>query len=152
MGKAIKDLRDLSHSLQTNRIQDIGIVESIRQLLNNLQKSGRYKTDLSVAENFTGIDKNTDLIMFRMVQEIINNIMKHAKADQISVKIEGNENEVQLIIADNGIGFDMEKFKTAGPGIGLQNIFNRAKMIHATVDIKSEPGNGTAIILQAKSK
>lgn len=152
LGKAIKDLRDLSHSLQTNRIQDIGIVESIRQLLNNLQKSGRYKTDLSVAENFTGIDKNTDLIMFRMVQEIINNIMKHAKADQISVKIEGNENEVQLIIADNGIGFDMEKFKTAGPGIGLQNIFNRAKMIHATVDIKSEPGNGTAIILQAKSK
>jgi signal transduction histidine kinase len=152
LGKAIKDLRDLSHSLQTNRIQDIGIVESIRQLLNNLQKSGRYKTDLKIVENFTGIDKNTDLIMFRMVQEIINNIMKHAKADHISVDIEGNENEAKLTIADNGVGFDMEKFKTAGPGIGLQNIFNRAKMINATVDIKSEPGNGTAIILQAKSK
>jgi signal transduction histidine kinase len=87
-----------------------------------------------------------------MVQEIINNIMKHAKADHISVDIEGNENEAKLTITDNGIGFDMEKFKTAGPGIGLQNIFNRAKMINATVDIKSEPGNGTAIILQAKSK
>jgi signal transduction histidine kinase len=152
LGKAIKDLRDLSHSLQTNRIQDIGIVESIRQLLGNLQKSGRYQTDLQIVENFTGIDKNTDLIMFRMVQEIINNIMKHAKADHISVDIEGNENEAKLTITDNGIGFDMEKFKTAGPGIGLQNIFNRAKMINATVDIKSEPGNGTAIILQAKSK
>lgn len=78
--------------------------------------------------------------------------MKHAKADQISVNIEGNDNEVKLTIADNGVGFDMEKFKTAGPGIGLQNIFNRAKMINATVDIKSEPGSGTAIILQAKSK
>ena len=152
LGKAIKDLRDLSHSLQTNRIQDIGIVESIRQLLGNLEKSGRYKTDLKIVDNFTGIDKNTDLIMFRMVQEIINNIMKHAKADYISVDIDGNDTEVKLTIADNGIGFDMEKFKTAGPGIGLQNIFNRAKMINATVDIKSEPGNGTAIILQAKSK
>lgn len=152
LGKAIKDLRDLSHSLQTNRIQDIGIIESIRQLLNTLQKSGRFETKLRIAENFTGIDKDTDLILFRMVQEIINNIMKHAHATQIDVQVEGSENEATLTIADNGVGFDMEKFKQAGPGIGLQNIFNRAKMINATVNIKSEPGNGTAIILHAKSK
>ncbi|NCT93204.1 MAG: hypothetical protein GXC72_02165 [Chitinophagaceae bacterium] len=152
LGKAIKDLRDLSHSLQTNRIHDIGIVESIRQLLLTLEKTGRYKTKFSIVENYTGMDKDTDLILFRMIQEVVNNILKHAKADTITIDITGNEKETTLIISDNGVGFDTERLKTVGPGIGLQNIFNRAKMINATVDIKSEPGNGTAIILHAKQK
>ena len=152
LGKAIKDLRDLSHNLQTNRIHDIGIVESIRQLLITLQKTGRYNTSFNIVENYTGLDRDTDLILFRMVQEIINNILKHAKADTITVDITGDEKETTLVISDNGVGFDTEKLKTVGPGIGLQNIFNRAKMINATVDIKSEPGSGTAIILQAKQK
>lgn len=152
LGKAIKDLRELSHSLQTNRIHDIGIIESVRQLLINLEKTGRYKTKLFISESFTGLDKNTDLILFRMIQEIINNILKHAAASTISVEINGDTTEASLVISDDGVGFDTERLKTVGSGIGLQNIFNRAKMINATVDIKSTPGTGTAIILHVNSK
>ncbi len=152
LGKAIKDLRELSHSLQTNRIHEIGIIESVRQLMITLQKTGRYQTRLEIEESFTGIDKDTDLILFRMIQEIVNNIIKHAAATAISIEITGNQAETTLVITDNGSGFDTEKLKKAGKGIGLQNIFNRAKMIHATVDIKSAPGSGTAIILQIKPK
>ncbi|GAC1439888.1 MAG: hypothetical protein NVSMB63_05690 [Sediminibacterium sp.] len=152
LGKAIKDLRDLSHSLQTNRIHDIGIIESIRQLMITLEKTGRYKTRLDIADSFMGIDKDTDLILFRMVQEIINNIIKHAAASIITIEITGDATEATVVVSDNGSGFDTEKLKTTGKGIGLQNIFNRAKMIHATVDIKSKPGNGTAIILHVKPK
>ena len=152
LGKAIKALRELSHSLQTNRIHEIGIIESIRQLMITLQKTGRYQTRLEIEDSFTGIDKDTDLILFRMIQEIVNNIIKHAAATAISIEITGNPAETKLVITDNGFGFDTEKLKKAGKGIGLQNIFNRAKMIHATVDIKSAPGSGTAIILQIKPK
>lgn len=150
LGKAIKDLRYLSHSLQTNRIHDIGILESIRQLMITLQKTGRYKTSLQIADSFTGIDKDTDLILFRMIQECVNNIIKHASATAIAVDIQGDHTDTTVTISDNGSGFDPEKLKKAGHGIGLQNIFNRAKMIHATVDIKSAPANGTTITLQIK--
>ncbi len=150
LGKAIKDLRALSHNLQSNRIHDIGILESIRQLMTTLQKTGRYTTSLEIADSFTGIDKDTDLILFRMIQEIINNIIKHAAASNIDVQIEGDPSDTRIAITDNGVGFDTEKLKKTGHGIGLQNIFNRAKMIHATVEIKSSPGNGTTINLHIK--
>ena len=150
LGKAIKDLRDLSHNLQSNRINDIGILESIRQLMATLQKTGRYTTSLEIADSFAGVNKDTDLILFRMIQEIINNIIKHASASAIDIKIESDPSNIKIVVTDNGTGFDTEKLKKTGHGIGLQNIFNRAKMIHTTVDIQSNLGHGTAITLQIK--
>lgn len=152
LGKAIKDLRDLSHNLQNNRIHDIGIIESIRQLLISLGKTGRFKTSFHTSDNFHILDVNTDIIIYRMMQEIINNIIKHAAASKIDVEI-NNESEITTIrISDNGIGFDTDVLNQERSGIGLQNIVNRAKMINATVDVKSIPGSGTTITLYIKPK
>jgi signal transduction histidine kinase len=152
LGKAIKDLRDLSHNLQNNRIHDIGIIESIRQLLISLEKTGRFATSFHTSDNFHILDVNTDIIIYRMIQEIINNIIKHASADQIDVAIH-NEAETTIIrISDNGIGFDTGLLNQERSGIGLLNIINRAKTINATVDVKSVPGNGTTITLYIKPK
>lgn len=152
LGKAIKDLRDLSHNLQNNRIYDIGIIESLRQLLLSLEKTGRFHTSFYTSDNFHILDANTDIIIYRMIQEVINNIIKHAAATQINVTI-ANENEnVVITISDNGIGFDTSLLNSEGSGIGLQNIMNRAKTINATVDVNSTPGNGTIITLLIKPK
>ena len=152
LGKAIKDLRDLSHNLQNNRIHDIGIIESIRQLLVSLGKTGRFKTSFHTSDNFHILDVNTDIIIYRMMQEIINNIIKHAAANKIDVEI-NNESEITTIrISDNGIGFDTDVLNRERSGIGLRNIVNRAKMINATVDVKSIPGSGTTITLYIKPK
>lgn len=152
LGKAIKDLRDLSHNLQNNRIHHIGIIESIRQLLISLEKTGRFKTTFYTSDNFHILDVNTDIILYRMMQEIINNIIKHASASMINVEI-NNESEITTIrISDNGIGFDTELLNEERSGIGLRNIVNRAKMINGTVDLKSVPGSGTTITLFIKSK
>jgi signal transduction histidine kinase len=154
LGKAIKDLRDLSHNLQNNRIHSIGIIESIRQLLLSLEKTGRFTTSFRTSDNFHILDANTDIILYRMIQEIINNIIKHAVANSIDIVI-NNENESGLTsvrISDNGIGFDTTLLQQVRPGIGLQNIINRAKMINASVDVKSSPGNGTTITLFIKPK
>lgn len=152
LGKAIKDLRDLSHNLQNNRIHNIGITESIRQLLISLEKTGRFKTFFHTSDNFHILDPNTDIIIYRMIQEIINNIIKHASATSIAVDIKNEEGFSIILIQDNGIGFDTSLLNQERSGIGLQNIINRAKMINATVDVKSAPGDGTAITLFIKSK
>ncbi len=153
LGKAIKDLRDLSHNLQKNRIHDIGIVESIRQLLLSIEKTGQYKTSFQASDNFHILDPNTDIILYRMIQEIINNIIKHASATFIDIEIKSEAEMTVLRIGDNGIGFDISMLKLQDrSGIGLQNIINRAKTIDAVVDVKSEPGNGTTITLFIKPK
>ncbi len=153
LGKAIKDLRDLSHNLQNNRIHHIGIVESVRQLLVSLEKTGRFTTSFKTSDNFHILDANTDIILYRMIQEIVNNIIKHASADHIEISIDNDAADLITIqITDNGIGFDTSLLNQERPGIGLQNIINRSKMINATVSVNSSPGNGTAITLHIKPK
>ncbi len=152
LGKAIKDLRDLSHNLQRNRIHDIGIVESIRQLLLSIEKTGQYRTSFLASDNFHILDPNTDIILYRMIQEIVNNIIKHAQANLIEIEITSEAEMTIIRISDNGIGFDTAVLLQERSGIGLQNIVNRAKTIDATVDVKSEPGNGTTITLYIKPK
>lgn len=153
LGKAIKDLRDLSHNLQNNRIHSIGIIESIRQLLISIEKTGRFHTSFRTSDNFHILDANTDIILYRMIQEIINNIIKHASANSIDIEISNKNNITSVRITDNGIGFDTTLInQSTRPGIGLQNIINRAKMINTTVDVNSSPGNGTTITLHIKPK
>jgi len=152
LGKAIKDLRDLSHNLQNSRIHDIGIVESLRQLLFSLQKTGRYKTQFHSSDHFHILDMNTDIILYRMIQEIVNNIIKHAAASEIDIYINSQPDITTVRISDNGVGFDTNLPKEGHTGIGLQNIRNRAKTINGTVDLKSSPGNGTVITLYIRPK
>lgn len=152
LGKAIKDLRDLSHNLQNSRIHDIGIVESVRQLLFSLQKTGRYKTNFVSSDHFHILDISTDIILYRMIQEIVNNIIKHAAATEIDIQINSEPEMTTVRISDNGVGFDTSVVKEGKTGIGLQNIANRAKTINASVDLKSSPGNGTVITLLIKPK
>ena len=152
LGKAIKDLRDLSHNLQKNRIHDIGIVESIRQLLLSIEKTGQYSTSFQASDNFHILDPNTDIILYRMIQEIVNNIIKHAMANKIDIEIKSEPDMTTLRISDNGIGFDTALLQQERSGIGLQNIINRAKTIDAAIDVKSVPGNGTIITLYIKPK
>lgn len=152
LGKAIKDLRELSHNLQNNRIHDIGIVESVRQLLLSLEKTGKYKVHFQSDDHFHILDPKTDIIIFRMVQEIINNIIKHANATTIEVSILTNKDLSLIQIKDNGIGFNENFLLTENQGIGLHNIANRAKMLNGQLDIKSAPGYGTTITLTLKAK
>jgi signal transduction histidine kinase len=152
LGKAIKDLRDLSHNLQNNRIHNIGIIESIRQLLSALEKTDKFTTSFHTSDKFHILDVNTDIILYRMVQEIINNIIKHASANKIDVDINNDTDDIVIRISDNGIGFDTNLLTQERSGIGLQNIVNRARTINATVDVKSAPGNGTTITLYIKPK
>ncbi len=152
LGKAIKDLRDLSHNLQNNRIHDIGIVESIRQLLFSLEKTGRYKTSFHSSDHFHILDVNTDIILYRMIQEIVNNIIKHAAATRIDIEINSEPLITTIRISDNGVGFDTSFPQQDRPGIGLKNIANRAKMVNASVNVKSVPGEGTVITLYIRPK
>lgn len=150
VGKAISDLRDLSHMLSTDQIRNEGWVKAVQKLFADLQKSGNYETHLQLQEGLTPLGADKPIILFRMIQEVINNIIRHAEATSISLHAVQNDENIILAIKDNGIGFDAELIHRKGTGLG--NLGLRARMINATVDIKSKPGEGTSVIISVNSK
>lgn len=144
LGKAIKDLRNLSHTLSTDRIKELGIFEFIKQSLIPLEKSGNYKIVFTAdSENFT-VNNESALIIYRIIQEVLNNILKHAKATEIFINLKSTQNKNHIIIRDNGKGFEKSIINTS-EGIGLKNIMARAKLIGATLNVSSAQGCGTTI-------
>jgi two-component system, NarL family, sensor kinase len=148
IGKAIQDLRDLSRSLNTDYVEEMGFIRSIEYELELLQKTGTVIPAFSINGKPVKLEKQTELILFRMVQEAIHNIMKHAEAKQINCSIVFTAEELSIRIEDDGKGFDPsplhdEQYK--GFGLGLRTMSNRATLIGARFVVESSPGNGTAV-------
>jgi len=149
MGKAISDLRSLSHSLDADHIRNNGWTSAVQKLLNDLQKSGKYQVFTSIEEELPAIGSDKPIILFRMIQEAINNIIRHAEADTIWLDVKKETDKLEIAIKDNGKGFDAGKNT---PGVGLQNLKSRSKMINAGLLISSETGNGTTVTISIKTE
>jgi signal transduction histidine kinase len=151
LGKAISDLRDLSRSLNSEKITDIGLCGAIKHELGIVEKVARVKTVFNCFDEEVPLGNEQTIIAFRMMQEILNNILKHAKATQITAEIATDENYTSITISDNGKGFDIDKLNTAETGIGLKSIQQRCKLINATCNINTAPGKGTGIQIVIKN-
>lgn len=152
LNKAVYDLADLTKSLHTDRIAQIGLVESIRFDLETLRKTGlmEVKLELNGAEYRLGEQK--EIFIFRIFQELVNNILKHAKATQLTISLNYTSTDIFLFsVKDNGVGFSLqEKKDSKSPlnGVGLKSMLNRSKLIGAKMVFESEPGKGTIVNME----
>lgn len=146
VGKAIQDLRNLSKTLHSDTILASGLVKAVAYELSLIQGSGAAHTSLQMAGEPPRLPAEVELILFRMVQEALHNIIKHAKATLIAVKIWADEGNLYLLVADDGIGFDpgLQNSGVDG-GSGLRNMHNRARLIGGYCKVHSAPEKGTQI-------
>jgi len=91
---------------------------------------------------------NIRLCIYRVVQELIHNVIKHASASRLDIQIVKHRDRIVLTVEDDGAGFDMQYQKTNGNGLGLRNIETRVSSLSGTVEIDSAPGKGTLIIVE----
>ena len=143
ISSAIEEIRILSKSLVPPSLGDIGIKEAISEMINNLNISQKIDIRLrtsGITNSF--IPGNTQLMIFRIVQEQISNIIKHSKATEAEIKLSVARGELVVTISDNGIGFDPKKRMK---GIGLMNITSRAEVHNGKVEVTSSPGNGCTL-------
>jgi len=148
VGKAIQDLRDLSRSINTDYVQQMGLLRAIEYELELLSKAGKHKTIIDIQGAVYRLDNQKELILFRIVQEILNNVIKHANASRITVHLNYRPELFILCVEDNGEGFDISLLKESENskfGIGIKNMHNRAKLIGAEYSINSSKGNGTQV-------
>src|SRR4029077_8489470 len=143
--KALDDLRDLSKSMGSDLIKNGGIKKAIELQVTQLQKTGKYHVIFDIKGDYQYLDEQKEIILFRILQEAVNNIVRHANANEIIILLCCVERQVNMFIQDNGSGFDtafLHKEKNDNTG-GINNMQKRAKMINAQIDIESNPGKGT---------
>ena len=146
--QAIDEIRKLSKTLITPLIREIGLIDAIKDLSDDIMLVHPVKINL-VTKDFTEeiLNEKFKLNLFRIVQEQLNNILKHAKAKNVSINFTQTQNEISLSIIDDGVGFDTSKRKK---GVGITNIKSRVELYKGTPLILSEPGHGCT--LSAKFK
>lgn len=143
--RAVKELRALSRLLHGEELLHRGLVDAIAFELEYLERSDLFK--ISYTHPDTPLPPLADkvTIVFRLFQEILNNIVRHAQANEIVINLATAGNVLTLSIQDNGSGFDVTDIMKQHRGMGLQNIQKRAGMIGGQAQIQSAPGAGTTI-------
>lgn len=148
--KAIQDLRDLSKSLDTDYVIELGLSRAIEYELEMIKKNGEFQIQFNIKGKPYRLENQQELILFRIVQEALHNIIKHAKATEINVELIFEAELFTLKIEDNGIGFDtssLDNNNYSKFGLGLRNMENRANIINATFKLTSTLDKGTIITL-----
>ena len=141
---ALQEIRKLSKSLSTSNVKTVGLKESIGDIVSNMkllqQLDVQFIFNEKVEEKLSDDQK---LMLFRVIQEQTNNIIKYAEAKSVQILINQSNNIINLVVSDDGIGFDTSDPTTKG--IGLINIISRADAYNGKVDIVSSPGNGCTL-------
>jgi signal transduction histidine kinase len=146
VGNALTDLRDIAKSLSTSRIQELSLLQAVEQELQRIGRAGIIVCKVAVTGNEQQIAEQKKIIIFRIVQESLQNILKHAQATTINVEFDFSE-QLNIIIEDNGVGFSAGEKVKIETGLGLQNIVKRATLINGEATINSIINNGTKITL-----
>ena len=147
---AIEEIRKLSHELITPSLNDLGLVQTIRELIRSIQSVKRMKIRLDVAG--LGEDEllpEQKINIYRIIQEQLNNILKHAQANNVDIELYNVQDQVSLRLTDDGKGFDP---RIRWKGVGISNIISRAELYNGKVEIESAPGKGCQLIVILNSK
>jgi len=144
--KAIDEIRNISHRLNPATLTFIGLEGSINDLLNKINNTGSIKVNFSyLLTDINKVHDDIQLAIFRIIQEQVNNIIKHAEAKKVIIDLSEENEKIKLTITDDGRGYDLQVKKH---GLGLRNIFNRAEFHKGTAQIFTEPGKGFKLQVQ----
>jgi len=140
ISQVVHDTRDLIYYLRANRVTLDGFQHAFDDIIETLQSTGRFIIDYDILGTFYRLDEYSELMIYRISQEIINNIIRHSNAQNILIKIQYDKEQFGIVIKDDGNGFDLNNYRK---GVGLSNIYKRAEAIEAKVTIDTEINKGT---------
>ena len=144
--ESLDEVRTISRGLHPSNLERLGLTEAINALVYDINAN----TGLFFTEDIDNIDnvlpKESELHLYRIIQESLSNIIKHAEAKAVKMKINKEDHKISILVSDNGKGFNMEA-KNKSLSLGLKTLFERAKIIGAQLSLHSEKNKGTMITL-----
>lgn len=144
LDEACQELRRISHELSAVILSQFGLKAQLEAFANILRNSGKYEVELDLHALEGRFDKKIEINIYRIVQELVSNIIKHAKADKISISANHFENMINIIVEDNGEGFD-DTQALQKPGMGFMSLQARTHDMKGHMFIDTRIGRGTTI-------
>jgi signal transduction histidine kinase len=141
---AVNEVRSISHNLMPTALINYDLIRAIDSLCEKINNSAQINIEFNHSEFNHSLNKETEITLYRIIQEIVNNMIKHSGTNKIDILLVTNNNSINLTIQDFGKGFDTDIIKE-DKGIGWQNIFSRVSMLNGNIDIISKKEKGTKI-------
>ena len=150
LDSSIKEMRRVAHNMMPEALVKFGLDTALKDFCNDINLTGVLRISyLSINVENVMIDQTTAITIYRIVQELINNTIKHAGAANAIVQLTKSNNTLSLTVEDDGKGFD-KNLLNAAKGIGWSNIQNRVDFLKALLDVKTENGKGTSVLIELK--
>ncbi|MFC6225483.1 ATP-binding protein [Hymenobacter artigasi] len=148
LDSSIQEMRRVARDLMPEALLTFGLPAAVQDLCETIQHS---QTTLRVQCEVFGLEarlpQRTELVVYRLVQELLNNVLKHAEARQVIVQITRHEQQVQVVVEDDGRGFEAAA-RPLNTGVGLRSLQARVDYLGGTLEVQSQPGQGTAVTIE----
>ena len=141
--ESCKEVRVISHQMMPNMLLRSGIASDVKSFIEKID-SERLKVNVEAIGFKNKLESNVEIVLYRVIQETVNNVIKHAKATLLDIKLVRDKESISAVITDNGVGFNAA-LKDDFEGIGLKNIATRIEYLKGTVNYISAPGAGTSV-------
>lgn len=147
LDNAISEMRRVAHNMMPESLIKFGLVQATQNLCDGLNESGTLHVHLE-HHNFTQrLANDQEITVYRMLQELVNNALKHASAKNIIIQLSRHDNNINIVVEDDGNGFDVSSLKSA-TGAGYANLQHRINYLKGTMDVKSDIGKGTSVLIE----
>lgn len=144
----LQEVRRFSRDLRPSILDDLGLLPALDWLVSEIKNTYEIETRLETNSNEQRLTQEAELILFRIAQEALNNVARHARASQVIVRVDISENKITLNISDNGIGFELPgKYRELEGRLGLAGMQERVKLLCGSLEINSELGKGTTVFV-----
>lgn len=147
----LKETRKIIFDLRPMTLDDLGLVPTVRRLLDTLRERTGIDSEVKVMGEDKRLQTHFEISLFRVIQEALNNVEKHAQATRVTVKFEFRKELVSAVVEDNGVGFDTAGIP-GGESFGLMGMKERIGLLGGEVNVKSAPGKGTQVFVRTPLK
>lgn len=144
----IENVRRISNDMLPSGLEEFGLKYALEMLCDKVENASRLVINLNI-NGLKRIDNRLELSLYRILQELLNNTLKHANATEVNIDVTSENQQLTIIYRDNGQGFDLQKLTKRG--LGLNNIESRASMIRGELEYQNDLEKGMGLILKVKS-
>lgn len=150
LDEACEAVRKIAHNMLSGTLTKFGLIPALRELKQKIEETKMLQIELLAHGLDNRLDNTTEIQLYRIIQELLNNILKHAKATEVTIQLLRRETDLNIMVFDNGIGFD--KNINQSEGMGLKSIHARVAEMNGHVLIDSGSGSGTTITIEIPMK